>query len=235
MASYFRSFFSGHPSNGHQANSKTHKRSASTPSAAAVNPNLSYIYAAPGTTPSGASRERPHVHAARPGYSGPSPLRYPTYDASSVRSKQSTHSQMPLPVPPPQLQQKPARTHLYRTTSNKPGDRRTCDFNFYIQRCSTIPASCTISDLLTFYFIHQCPLCLELIDVSRVIDVRTSTSHYASSNVKRCERHSVCLGASSSPNASPNVKCYKCHSICLRASSSSHGPSNFKCNECNTI
>jgi hypothetical protein len=144
MVSYFRSFFGGHSSSSLQGDPKTHKRSTSAPSAAAVNPNLSYIYTAPGTTPSVASqtsreRSNSHVHAA------PSPLRYPTYDTGSANLKQPS-SQAPLHVSPLQqssLQQKPARVHLYRTTSDKPGDRRSYWFQFYILRQLTldIPAA----------------------------------------------------------------------------------------------
>lgn len=136
MPSYFRSFFIGHSSSSPQNNSKSHKRSASASSAAAVNPNLSYIYAASGRTPSAASREgrERSQHAARINYNGSSPLRYPTYDAGSVSSKESS-SQALLHVPPPQqpsIQQKPTRMHLYRTTGNAPGDRRPCWFEFFI-------------------------------------------------------------------------------------------------------
>jgi hypothetical protein len=151
MASYFRNFFGGHPSSNLQGNSKTHKRSASTPSAASANPNLSYIYAAPGTTPSvasQASRERSnsHVHAARANYNGPSPLRYPTYDPDFARSTQ------PAPQQPP-LQSKPGRMHLYRTASDKPGDLRPCLFQlFYLTILN--PSSRTLSDLLAFQFVH---------------------------------------------------------------------------------
>lgn len=120
MVSYLRSFFGGYAS-GLQSDSKNHKRSASMPSAAAANPNLSYIYAAPGTTPPvalRANRERSNSYVlGRANYSGPSPLRYPTYNSGSA--SQST-SHLVSSEPPPKL----TRTHIYRTTSDKPGDRR---------------------------------------------------------------------------------------------------------------
>ena len=115
MVSYFRNFFGGHSSSNLQDNPKTHKRSSSTPSAASANPNLSYIYAAPGTTPSVASRpshERSHSYA-----NAPSPLRFPTYDSTSPKSTQTASQQPPI-------QPKPTRMRLYRTTSETPGDRR---------------------------------------------------------------------------------------------------------------
>ena len=158
MASYFRNFFGGHPSSNLQGNSKTHKCSASMPSAASANPNLSYIYAAPRTTPSVASQtsrewSHSHDHAARANYNGPSPLWYPTYDPDSARSTQ--------PVPQqPSLQSKPGQMHLYRTSSDKPGDRCPCLFQLFYHMTLNQPSSCTLSHLLAFQFVHQHSFCI---------------------------------------------------------------------------
>ena len=130
MVSYFRNLFGGSNSSSNlQRNPKTHKRSSSTPSAASVNPNLSYIYAVPGTTPSVASQpshewSHNHVNAARTNFNGPSPLRYPTYNSNSANSTQPASQQ-------PSMQSKPARMRLYRTTSETPGDRRPSLFQGY--------------------------------------------------------------------------------------------------------
>lgn len=119
MASYFRSMFGGQAANT-PPESRAHKRSPSAPSPSRATPNLNYIYAAPGTTPStssAAGRERSNSYVgART--NTPSPLRYTTNEPGSVRSYS------PNSHPSAQSQQKPARVQIYRSSSNIPGDRQ---------------------------------------------------------------------------------------------------------------
>lgn len=137
MASYFRNFFGVQPalSGVGTQNSKSHKRSPSAPTTP-TDPSLSYIYAAPGTTPSSSSsktRERSNSYVART--NTPSPLRYAAYDSGSRSKGQQSRPSLP-PLQPPSLQpssqpspHKSTRVHVYRTTGNKPGDRRKCSIS----------------------------------------------------------------------------------------------------------
>lgn len=183
MASYFRNFFGVQPSLsgvGTQ-NSKSHKRSPSAPTISA-DPSLSYIYAAPGTTPSSSSsktRERSNSYVART--NTPSPLRYAAYDSGSARSKgeHSRSSLPPLGQPPSQPpSHKPSRVHVYRSTGNKPGDRRKCSasasINGFLKAYTLQSQSRSVSDIRTFVLVQQCPLDLELINIPWLIGVRTS-------------------------------------------------------------
>jgi hypothetical protein len=71
MASYFRNFFGGHSSSNLQGNS------VSTPSAAAANPNLTYISRRP-LLQKQAVGGAIAMSMLEQTYNEPSPLRYPT-------------------------------------------------------------------------------------------------------------------------------------------------------------
>lgn len=204
MASYFRNFFGVQPSLsgvGTQ-NSKSHKRSPSAPTTSA-DPSLSYIYAAPGTTPSSSSsrtRERSNSYVART--NTPSPLRYAAYDSGSTRSKgqYSRPSLPPLAQPPSQPpSHKPSRVHAYRSTGNKPGDRRkssaSASLNVFLKAYTLHPQSRSVSDIRSFVFVQQCSLDLELIITPWLIGVRTSSP--SPTNGQLWERRTLRTKASS--------------------------------------